>query len=213
MPAVLALAGAALVAVGLGRPGPPQPRPQPSTAMTVAGAGATRIPGPDPDTDRVVRAGRIDVPEPVAVDIPRIAVHAAVVPVGRDAEGGVAVPAAVGEAARLAYWYRDLVAPGAVGPAVVVGHVDSRRDGPAVFYRLGELLPGDEVTVRRADASRVRFVVRSVGRYPKAAFPTDTVYGPTPVPGLRLITCGGSFDRDAGSYRDDVVVFADARSG
>ena len=94
-----------------------------------------------------------------------------------------------------------------MGPAVLAGHVDSTA-GPAVFWRLRDLAPGDEVLVDRADGTTARFTVTRVERHPKDAFPTDEVYGPTTGAELRLITCGGEFDRAARSYRDNVVVFA-----
>ena len=150
---------------------------------------------------------------PVTLEIPRIGVRTTVSGVGRDAAGAIAVPPAGAAAGRRAYWYRDLAAPGGLGPAVIVGHVDSRVDGPAVFYRLGELAPGDVVSVGRADGSTVRFVVRALGRYPKTAFPGDAVYGPTDAPALRLITCGGGFDSRHGSYLDNLVVFATVEGG
>jgi hypothetical protein len=90
---------------------------------------------------------------------------------------------------------------------VIAGHIDSRR-GPAVFFRLRELRPGQEITVARGDGSSVRFAVDGVARYPKQTFPTEAVFGPSPDPLLRLITCGGSFDRSQRSYRDNVVVTA-----
>jgi sortase (surface protein transpeptidase) len=80
--------------------------------------------------------------------------------------------------------------------------------GPGVFFRLGQLSPGDPVLVTRTDGSVVRFAVTRVERYPKTAFPTAEVYRPTGDPELRLVTCGGAFDRAARSYVDDVVVFA-----
>jgi hypothetical protein len=166
--------------------------------------------GDDPGGAVSGGATRGDVAAPVRLEIPRIGVRTALGTVGRDAAGAIDVPQAGVSGGRDAFWYRGLVAPGAVGPAVLVGHVDSRTGGPAVFYRLGELTPGDAVTVRRADGSSVRFVVRALGRYPKAAFPGDAVYGPTPGPELRLITCGGGFDSRHGTYRDNLVVFATA---
>ena len=77
-----------------------------------------------------------------------------------------------------------------------------------MFYRLRELRAGDPVVVVRADGSRVRFVVDRVEQYPKRRFPTEDVYGPTPRAELRLVTCGGEFDRSRGSYLDNVVVTA-----
>ena len=100
-----------------------------------------------------------------------------------------------------------LLVAAAVGPAVVAGHVDSAT-GVAVFTRLGELAPGDEVEVGLSDGTLVRYVVTGSERYPKDAFPSAEVYGPAPASLLRLITCGGTFDRAAGSYRDNLVVYA-----
>ena len=96
--------------------------------------------------------------------------------------------------------------PGDVGPAVLAGHVDSTT-GPAVFYRLGDLRPGDPVQVQRS-GRWLTFKVVDVRRYPKNAFPTAEVYGPTPDPQLRLITCSGVFDRARHSYLENTVVYA-----
>jgi len=104
-------------------------------------------------------------------------------------------------------WYEAGVVPGDVGPAVIGGHVDSRR-GPGVFYRLRSLRPGDPVEVVRSDGQLARFRVTTVREVPKVEFPTVAVYGPTPRPELRLITCGGRFDRQARSYTENVVVEA-----
>jgi hypothetical protein len=93
---------------------------------------------------------------------------------------------------------------------VILGHVDSKR-GPAVFYRLRELRPGDLVEVALAGGSSVRFAVERVEQYPKARFPTAEVYYPTLTPELRLVTCGGTFDATAGHYRSNIIVFAALR--
>jgi hypothetical protein len=90
---------------------------------------------------------------------------------------------------------------------VIAGHVDSYA-GPAVFFRLRELTAGAEILVDRADGSTVGFTVSGLDRFPKDRFPTRAVYGPTHRPELRLITCGGVFDRGLRSYRDNVVVTA-----
>ena len=109
-------------------------------------------------------------------------------------------------------WYDGSPTPGEIGPAVILGHVDSARSGPAVFYDLAALLPGDTIGVTRADGTTVTFRVDEVARYPKRAFPTEAVYGDLDHAGLRLITCGGDFDRSAGSYEDNIVVYASAAS-
>jgi LPXTG-site transpeptidase (sortase) family protein len=103
-------------------------------------------------------------------------------------------------------WYADGTVPGEAGPAVIAGHVDS-HNGPAVFFRLNELKVGSTIEVTRADRV-VTFKVLAVKRYPKAEFPTNEVYAPTPNAQLRLITCGGAFDSSRRSYVDNVVVYA-----
>jgi hypothetical protein len=103
-------------------------------------------------------------------------------------------------------WYAEGTAPGDIGPAVIAGHVDSKA-GPAVFYRLRELTAGDRIEVSRGGRV-LRFTVIRTAWYPKNAFPTEQVYGPTPDRQLRLITCGGVFDRRLRSYKDNLVVYA-----
>jgi hypothetical protein len=145
------------------------------------------------------------VPPPVAVRIPAIGLQGPVDPVGLDASGSLVPP----EDTARAGWFADGPAPGAIGPAVLAGHIDSWR-GPGVFFRLDRVVPGQEVLIERADGSTLRFTVTRVAHYPKQAFPTADVYGPTADPELRLITCGGAFDRAARSYVDNVVVYARA---
>ena len=104
-------------------------------------------------------------------------------------------------------WYTGAPTPGERGPAIIAGHVD--WTGPAVFYRLRDLVPDDEVTVARADGSQAVFRVTEVKKFPKAQFPTALVYGNIDVAGLRLITCGGVFNHASGHYEDNIVVFAE----
>jgi hypothetical protein len=145
------------------------------------------------------------VSPPVTVEIARIDVRADLVELDLDADGRLEVPADPA----LAGWYVRGPRPGDPGPAVIAGHVDSPR-GPAVFHRLGELAPGDEVVVHRADGSSAGFVVQRLERWPKRAFPTDDVYRDAAGAELRLITCGGVFDPRARRYEDNVIVFATA---
>jgi sortase (surface protein transpeptidase) len=90
---------------------------------------------------------------------------------------------------------------------VILGHVNGNGK-PGIFGRLHELKAGDEIQIRRTDGGTAKFTVRKVDEVPKAQFPTDTVYGDTPGPELRLITCGGQFDHTAHSYRDSIIVYA-----
>jgi sortase (surface protein transpeptidase) len=169
---------------------------------------ATTDKGSGVDAARTFRSARgyTATPEPVRIDIPRIGVSSSLVRLGRAADGTVEVPDP-----EVAGWYAPGTRPGDPGSAVILGHVDS-DNAPAVFYRLRELRPGDEILIRRADGSTLRFVVQRTRKYPKARFPTDDVYYPTLSPELRLVTCGGEFDNDWGHYLSNIIVFARMRT-
>ncbi|HEV8653831.1 MAG TPA: class F sortase [Actinomycetes bacterium] len=140
---------------------------------------------------------------PVRVSIPVIGVRSSLVRLGLATDGSMEVPVRYGQAG----WFAQGTLPGETGPAVIAGHLDSER-GPAVFYRLRDLRRGDTIQVDRADGVRLRFVVEERVQYPKASFPPEAVFGPVPWATLRLVTCGGEFDRARRSYRDNVVVYA-----
>jgi hypothetical protein len=199
--------GAASVAVVLALAG---------TMLTTSGIRAQEQHGPPPappaaarpvdDHTRMARSPLLPRSVPIRLDIPAIGVHTPLLRLGLTRAGSVAVPPVGGDAP--AGWYDGSPAPGQAGAALVLGHVDSARDGPAVFYRLGDLRPGDTVTIRRADRVTVRFRVTGVALYPKNAVPAAVVSGPFDYAALRLITCGGSFDRARRTYRSNLVVFA-----
>ncbi|SBT41067.1 class F sortase [Micromonospora auratinigra] len=191
---VLAAAtSAGLVAAGLGTTSARPPQPGASVAPTAERSGSA---GP-----------LLPRSEPVRITIPRIGVDADLVPIATDGRGSLEVPPL--DHPELAGWYRPGPSPGEAGNAVVVGHVDSQR-GPAVFFELGRLRPGDTVRVTRADGRTAAFTVDGVGAYPKSRFPTERVYGAGADARLRLITCGGRFDPRTGNYPDNIVVFATA---
>src|SRR4051794_2994586 len=145
------------------------------------------------------------VARPARIEIPSIGVDAVMIPLGLNRDGTLEVP----EDFTQAGWWTGAARPGQPGPAIVAGHVDSYT-GPAVFYRLPELRPGATIIVDRRDGTRARFTVLGSEHYPKDRFPTARVYGSTPGPTLRLITCSGTFDRSTGHYLDNTVVYADA---
>jgi sortase (surface protein transpeptidase) len=189
---VAALLAAGVVALGADRPGlVAQARPVPPPAPTWTVSPAT----PAPVAAR-----------PTRLRIPAIGVDSRIVDIGVD-RAGVLVPPGTTD---VTGWFTAGPVPGTIGPALLAGHVDSRA-GPGVFFRLAELRRGDVVVVDRAGGGSVSFVVVSSARVPKTAFPTDLVYSPKPVAMLRLVTCGGSFDRRAGSYRDNLIVNATIR--
>jgi Sortase domain len=139
----------------------------------------------------------------VQLSIGTIGVSTPLVRLGLDGDGAMQVP----EDFSRPGWFTGGPLPGEQGPAVIAGHVDD-RSGPAVFYRLRELRAGDLVNVRRADGVTLHFEVERLHRYPKAAFPGQAVFGTVPGQVLRLVTCGGSFDSQRHSYRDNIVVDA-----
>jgi len=122
----------------------------------------------------------------------------------------MAVPSLLTSADEAA-WYKYSVTPGQAGTAVIEGHVDSYQ-GPAVFYRLGALRPGNDIDVTLADGIKAVFRVTGVRQYAKDKFPSKTVYGPANYAALRVITCGGTFDYSTGHYLSSVVVFASLAS-
>jgi LPXTG-site transpeptidase (sortase) family protein len=143
------------------------------------------------------------VPRPVSLTIPLIGVKTQLITLGLTSSGALQVPSTTS----VAGWYTGSPKPGAIGSAIIVGHIDSVT-GPGVFYRLSELRAGDKVYVKRADGTLVEFRVTSVQTYLKDRFPTEAVYGPTPDPELRLITCGGAFDYATRHYLSNIVVYA-----
>jgi sortase (surface protein transpeptidase) len=173
---------------------------------TVAGpdAGSSPPGPPGPVAAPPPRGPRVDASPPSRVTIPDLGVSAPLVRLGLARDGSLQVPA---DATR-AGWFTGGPAPGSLGPAVLAGHVDWQGRAGA-FARLGELKPGNLVNVTRADGTVAVFAVTRVERHPKDRFPTRAVYGPVTNAALRLVTCGGAFDRRTGQYRDNVVVYAD----
>ncbi|MEU4691437.1 class F sortase [Actinoplanes sp. NPDC023714] len=142
--------------------------------------------------------------DPVRVRIPALGVSSRLQWLGVLADGTVAVPDDPG----IAGWWRDGPRPGEPGPAVILGHVDSRT-GPGVFVALAGAAAGTSVLVDRSDGSTVTFRISGVSRVDKDEFPTGLVYAPTLDATLRLVTCGGGFDRSRRSYRDNVIAYAE----
>lgn len=214
--ALLVIAGLFTIGIALAsQDGPPSPPPNaspdhvaPSPAAASAAAPAPEIPARRAsEKPALALSGPVMAPaKPVALDIPAIGVHSVLQHLGQTSTGALEVPS--GENYNDAAWYRHSPTPGSMGPAVLLGHVDSAADGPSVFFRLGELERGNRISVERADGSVAVFVVDEVRSYPKDDFPTDLVYGDIDHAGLRVLTCGGVFDDAAGRYLDNIVVFA-----
>jgi sortase (surface protein transpeptidase) len=200
--ALLVRGGAAAVTVGLTSqvqaPQPPASAAHTAGVTTPAAPPSSSSPGPSAPT--------LPPAQPTHVEIPAISVSSDLLQLGRNADGTVQVPPLAKDSK--AGWYRYSPTPGELGPAVLLGHVDSAAYGPGVFFKLGALRAGDTVAVTRADHSVATFRVTRVASYPKDDFPTLAVYGNTDDAELRLITCGGAFDSSARSYLNNIVVYA-----
>jgi sortase (surface protein transpeptidase) len=190
MAALLALVGS-LTASQPARPGDAPVPPPAATSLAVDSFRSTRT------YDAVA--------VPVRLRIPAAGIDTSLQPLGRNPDGTIAVPTDPD----VAGWYAEGPRPGQQGPAVILGHVDT-REGPAVFYDLPRLPRGAAVHVDLADGRSTTFRVTGLSQVPKSRFPTDSVYLPTLQPSLRLVTCGGSFDYTVAHYRDNVIVYADA---
>ena len=204
-------------------PGPPTPTP-PATAKSssTAKAGASARGGSTtsksasiaPKTTHVVvpsftssvKGPVLQASPPVSIAIPAIKVTSKLLDLGLNSDGTVQVPS-LDDPDSKAGWYQNSPEPGSVGPAIILGHIDSKKYGPGVFYELGNLKPGDEVDITRQDGSVAVFRIDGVRSYPKNDFPTKDVYGNIDHAGLRLITCGGTFDPSIGSYESNIVAY------
>lgn len=183
--------------------------------VLVGGCGAPEVPQPA-YVPPAAQPG--EVPEPLAVRIPKLDAESDLLTLGLDETGAMQVPPV--DLPHLAGWYAgadtnedgDETKPGQRGSAVIAGHVDGRGpDGekgfPGVFARLHELEPGDEVFVEQEGGTELKFVVESVERFAKDALPHERIFRADDAIRLNLITCGGAFDAAAGHYTDNVVAF------
>lgn len=175
-----------------------------SSPMTEPGTPEGPAAGDQIDVRDRIRGPVLPESDPVVVSISRIGVSSRIVELGVDNKSGeMEVP----QDADRAGWFTRAAAPGSLGPAIIAGHV-TWDGGPAVFHRLGTLRRGDQVTVTRKDGRTAVFTVTGVARFAKSRFPTRAVYGAIDHAGLRLITCGGTYDAARKRYLDNVVVFA-----
>lgn len=177
-------------------------------AMTLSGRRGPALPPPSAAGALPSAPGSVQPLRPSAptrLEIPTIGVTTSLMPLGLNPDHSLQVPPL--SRAQEAGWYRYGPTPGSKGAAVIAGHVDTTR-GPAVFFRLGKLRPGDVIKVHRQDGTTAEFRVDSAEAVSKNDFPTQKVYGRVGYPALRLITCGGSFDRGSGHYTDNIIVYA-----
>jgi hypothetical protein len=210
---LLAVAGLLAVLIGV-RAQHHAPQPPASAAIPVAVSPATTsAPGsgapagaPSAPAPAATKGPVLAAAAPLRLAIPAIGVDSDVHALGLNPDRTVQVPPLSKDS--YAGWYKNSPAPGELGPAIILGHIDSAKYGPGVFYRLGALRQRDTISITRADHTVAVFQVVRVVEYPKDHFPTLDVYGNTDNAALRLITCGGKFDLSAHSYEDNIVAYA-----
>ncbi|UUV35307.1 class F sortase [Amycolatopsis roodepoortensis] len=174
--------------------------PRETAAPPVSAGQASVEPSAEPETS----AG-MPKADPVSIDVPKIEAKSSLIPLGLNADNTIEVPPITQPLQ--AGWYVHGPTPGEVGPSVILGHVDGNQQ-KGIFFRLKEMAPGDRISVARKDGTTAEFAVTKVERVAKDKFPTDAVYGDTAEPELRLITCGGVFDKASRNYLDNIIVFA-----
>ncbi|MFE4516953.1 class F sortase [Kitasatospora sp. NPDC056783] len=203
----IALAGAARNAFLVPGPGPSAPaRPAPRAPSSDV---ATPTQTPTSTSTPGGRPADVHAPlspsTPLRVGIASIKLDAALLALGTDPKGSPELPPYT--MPETAAWLRDTPTPGAVGAAVLAGHVDTPT-GPAVFWKLSAVPAGATVDITRIDGSTATFTVDRVKAFPRSTFPADLVYAPTAAAELRIVTCGGTYDRAHHEYSDNVVLFA-----
>lgn len=216
--AVLLVAGViAIVIVVRAQRSAPQPSPAAASPVNVIPSTAPdsgAVPGPKRSTSGSAaprptptsRGTILPRSRPMHLSVPAIGVASDLKKIGLNSAGEIKTPPLVRDSH--AYWLTVSPTPGQLGPATIIGHVDSAAYGPGVFFRLGAVHQRDKISVTRADGIVAVFEVERVVEYPKAHFPTQQVYGNLDHAGLRLITCGGTFDPSIGSYERNIVVYA-----
>lgn len=197
----LAAIGAGLLGMGIAAqvPAPPAPAPAPQIRAADVGARAAAPTSASPTS----HAPPLSFSPPTRVRIDRLQISSETTDVGLTDTGQLQPPTdpdTVG-------WYTGGPAPGALGPAVLAAHV-TWNGKAAAFYRLGDLRSGDRVTVGRQDGSTAVFEVEHIAQYAKDRFPTTEVYRNLDYAGLRLITCGGTYDKANHRYLDNVIAYA-----
>ena len=209
--ALVGLAGAAALVAGA------RDEPQPPRTLTLTDESPTSEMGKisEPEAPAATTDGQSSTPDevtgpvltqarPTRVTIPSIGVSSPLIGLGLNPDGTMEVPVNPS----VAGWYTKGPTPGALGPAVIAGHVTWDQE-PAIFYRLSQLSTGDTIEVARKDGKTAVFSVRRIDTFPKSRFPTRRVFGVTDHASLRLITCGGLYDDASNRYLDNVVAFAE----
>ncbi|HSH55395.1 MAG TPA: class F sortase [Candidatus Limnocylindrales bacterium] len=171
-------------------------------AVQQSSAAVDAIGKPTPDPDSVV----LSASQPTAIRLDRLNINSPLIHTGLKPDGSPVVPE--GENVDKASWLTTSRTPGERGTSVVLGHYDSVKSGPSVFYRLSEARAGDTIEVDRADGTTAVFRVDAVETIDRENYPDQKVYGMRDYAALNLITCSGEWDQATQSYSRNTVIFA-----
>ncbi|SDI26569.1 LPXTG-site transpeptidase (sortase) family protein [Sinosporangium album] len=174
----------------------------PGVLLTAAQPSA---PPPAPAVRPVAGFAKNSKVRPSRIVIPSIGVSAPLTSLGLQPSGAVQAPSK--SRPNLAGWYKHGPEPGETGPAVILGHVSTKR-GAAVFNRVKDLQKGRKIRVVRSNGTVAEFTVSGIEQVRKDAFPTQRVYGNVNRAELRLVTCGGVLNAKDHSYSDNIIVYA-----
>ncbi|WP_256758685.1 class F sortase [Cohnella sp. WQ 127256] len=139
---------------------------------------------------------------PSRLFIPTIGVHAGIEPVDVSSTGQMGVPKSTDKVGYLS----SGILPGAVGNAVMDGHVDT-YNGKAIFYHLKNLKKGDPVFIKNDKERSIEFIVESIEIFKTSEAPINRIFGPMNEPRLNLITCAGKYSRSKREHEARLVVF------
>lgn len=215
--AVLLIAGVLAIVVAVGaQQSAPQPAASAASAVAVIPPATSETPSAPANKGRAAQTTGSTTPTtrgevlprslPTHITVPAIGVSSDLPQIGLAPHKEIQTPPFARDSH--AYWLDVSPTPGQLGPSTIIGHVDSAKYGPEVFFKLGALKQRDTISVTRADGIVAEFQVEKTVEYPKAKFPAQAVYGNLDHAGLRLITCGGIFDPALHSYESNIVVFA-----
>jgi hypothetical protein len=139
---------------------------------------------------------------PVGISVAGVGIDGPVEAVGIASDHQLDVPHA-----QTAGWYRHSATPHWPGTTVIAAHVDFGGQ-PGLFYNLRLATVGDLIRLELADGTYAEYAVSSVVLYDKTELPAHELFRSGGSHALHLVTCGGSFDQIARSYRGNQVITA-----
>lgn len=184
-------------ALALSQNDQPQQQPEPETVTYSTDTPSEQKPGPNYNW----QGGPSD---PKKISIPSVGIDGFIQKVGVDQNKQIAVPSNV----HIAGWFIESVRPGEKGLSIIDAHLDGRINAEALFSNLPSVQKDAEVTIEFGDGSKKSFVVTemheaSVDEANSILFSQT----PTATNQLNLITCVGTYNKEARTYDKRFIVY------